>query len=120
MSAYTETGGGFPARFDSRNYEVTDMRFGFNGNMALAGNMQLMLNGEWAHRVENNGVTTSGQFLGLSSFSLNNPSTETSWFKGGIGLGGKLGAGKGYVMVNGSTDGPMPSVWLSASYQVKF
>jgi hypothetical protein len=40
--------------------------------------------------------------------------------KGGIGIEGELGKGKAFLMLNGTTEGAMPSAWLTAPYQVVF
>jgi len=121
MDSYTETGGGAPAQFDSRNDDVTEIRLGLNGAMPLANTtMALVSNIEVAHRFENQGAGTSGQLLGLFEFDIDGQEFDSTWVKAGIGLEGKLGAGKALLMLNGTTEGEMLSSWIAASYQLEF
>ena len=118
---YTETGGGFAARFDSSEEEVTELRAGFNMAMPITtANVHLVGNLEVTHRFDNKGAGTSGQLIGLFAFDLEGREYDSTWVKGGIGIEGELGKGKAFLMLNGTTEGEMPSAWLTASYQMLF
>ncbi len=118
---YTETGGGFAARFDSSEEEVTELRAGFNMAMPITtANVQLVGNLEVTHRFDNKSAGTSGQLIGLFAFDLEGREYDSTWVKGGIGIEGELGKGKAFLMLNGTTEGEMPSAWLTASYQMLF
>ena len=121
MDGYTETGGGFPAHFDKREQNVTELRAGVNGALPLSSSTtQLVLNLEAAHRFDAEGTRTSGEMLGLFGFDLDGREYDQTWARGGIGVEGQLGQGKASLMLNGTTRGEMPNVWLAASYQVAF
>ncbi|MFY0677828.1 MAG: autotransporter domain-containing protein [Neptuniibacter sp.] len=121
MDGYTETGGGFPAMFDQRSEDITELRIGLNGHMPLE-NTQLDLVGgvEAIHRFDDDGARTSGELVGLFAFDLNGQDYKSTWYKAGIGLQGQLGVGKASLILNGTTEGEMPNAWLAASYQVQF
>jgi hypothetical protein len=117
---YTEEGGSFPAHFDKRSEDVTELRTGFNGRMPLSNKTtQLVVNLEAAHRFEDEGPRTSGQMLGLFGFDLDGRNYDQTWLRG-IGVEGNFTKGKGYLMLNATTEGEMPSAWMAASYQMTF
>lgn len=121
MESYTETGGGFPARFDGRTDENTELRAGINAAMPISTtNLHLVGNIEAAHRFNNDGARTSGQVLGLFAFDLDGNESHSNWVKAGIGVEGMVGRGKASVMFNGTTKSDMPNAWLAASYQLVF
>jgi|GEM_PF-2155968 len=121
LDSFTETGGAFPASFDSRDEEVTELRLGINGELPLFNNRARLLgNLEAAHRFDGEGSRTSGELIGLFSFNLPGSDYDQEWFKAGIGIEGDLGKGKVSFMLNGTTEGEMPSAWAAFAYQVKF
>ena len=121
LDSFTETGGAFPARFDSRDEEVTEFRVGANSEYPLFNNRAKLLgNLEVAHRFDDQGSQTSGELIGLFGFDLPGQDYDQDWIKAGIGIEGELGKGKASLMLNGTTEGEMPSAWAAFSYQVKF
>jgi len=121
MDGYTETGGGFPAQFDSRQDETAELRLGANAALDLSFiPATLISNLEAAHRFNDNGAGSTGQVIGLSSFDLNGQQFDQSWLKAGVGLEGKVAGGKAYIMLNGTTEGEVASAWLAVSYQQVF
>ncbi|AWI81690.1 autotransporter [Parazoarcus communis] len=121
LDGYTETGGGFPARFDSRTERNTELRIGVNAAVPVAsGAVKLLGQLEAAHRMEKNGSRTSGELIGLFSFDESGQDFDQDWIRAGVGIEGKLGAGKASLMLNGTTKGEALSTWLAASYQVAF
>ena len=121
MDGYTEVGGGLPAQFDSRSEHVTEVHTGLNATMPISTTtLNLVANLEADHRFNDTGASSSGQVIGLFSFSLPGQSYESTWLKGGVGVEGLLGKGKASVMLNGTTKSGMPNAWLAASYQLAF
>lgn len=121
LDSYTETGGGFPARFDSRRDSITELRAGLNTAVPIqTSGFDFVANVEAVHRFDDKADNTSGQVVGLFGFNLDGEKYDQNWFKGGIGIEGKLGRGKASLMLNGTTKGEMASSWLAASYQLAF
>jgi uncharacterized membrane protein len=121
LDSYTETGGGFPAHFNSRNKKNTELHAGFNMEIPLfTTSFQLVTNIEVAHRFDHEDARISGKILGLSSFDLLDHKYDPTWVKGGVGVEGKLGIGKVSLTLNGTTEGEMPSAWFLTSYQIVF
>jgi probable HAF family extracellular repeat protein len=121
MDGFTETGGGFPARFDARDEKATEARIGVNGSTDLNGKVKLLTNLEAAHRFEKKGAATSGNLVGLFGFNLDGKAVKRDWLKAGVGLEGKVGKnGKASLMVNATTNSNMPKTWVAASYQIDF
>ena len=119
LDAYTETGGGFPARFDSRKEKATELRLGANMEMPLGG---ALLTGllEAVHRFEKDGARTSGEVIGLFGFDLDGTDYKQDWLRAGVGVEGKLAEGKASLTLNATTNGEMPNYWLAAGWQMAF
>jgi len=124
MDSYTETGGGFPATYDSRSDKATDFRLGLNAAYPLAIGSKTRLLGllEGVHRVQDKGANVSGQILGAGGFAFNVDGSDydQNWFRAGLGVESVIGGGRASLMVNGATEGETPRVWLAARYQVAF
>ncbi len=120
LAAYTETGGGFPARFDARKDKATELRLGVSAAKPITGSMQLVGMLEAAHRFERSGARTSGNVIGLFGFDLAGTANQRDWLRAGVGVEGQVGAGKGSVMVNATTKGEVPSYWLAVNWQMVF
>ncbi len=123
IDAYTETGGGFPARFDARTEKSTEARVGVDAALPLSSETKLLGRVEAAHRLEKTGAAASGTVLGLFGFSLPGEQVKRDWLRAGVGFETKLGGGTGgtlSAMLNATTQGAAPSYWLNLSYQVAF
>ncbi len=120
IRAYSETGGGFPARFDSRTEKATEFRLGVDAAYVVSVASKLLGRVEAAHRLEKGGASTSGTVLGLFSFDFPGEQHRRDWLRAGVGLEMKLGNGLASVTLNGTTQGGAPSYWLNASYQLTF
>jgi probable HAF family extracellular repeat protein len=120
LDAYTETNGGFPARFDSRKDKATELRLGANVSAPLTGETHIIGLIEAAHRFEKDGARTSGQMIGLFGFDLAGIDYEQDWLRAGVGVEGKVGEGRASLMLNATTQGEAPSYWLAASWQKAF
>ena len=79
LDAYTETGGGFPARFDAQTWRSDEVRLGTVLQTVLAASTDLRFNLEAAHRLDSSGPGVSGQVLGLFSFSYAGANVKSSW-----------------------------------------
>jgi len=115
LAAYTETGGGFPARFDGRKEKATELRVGVNATKPLADGMNLVGALEAAHRVEKHGARTSGQVLGLFGFDLDGQKNQRDWLRASIGV-----EGHALLSLNLTTKGETPNAWLAANWQKAF
>ncbi|MDP2808941.1 MAG: autotransporter domain-containing protein [Rhodocyclaceae bacterium] len=121
LDAYTETGGGFPARFDARRDKATELRVGVNAVKPISGgDMRLLGMLEAAHRFENTGARTSGQVIGLFGFDLAGQKNKRDWLRVGAGVEGKLAEGTAALSLNVTTKGEVPNAWLAASWQMAF
>lgn len=120
LDAYTETGGGFPARFDARKDKATELRLGVNASRPLANGARLVGTLEAAHRFENAGARTVGQVIGLFGFDLAGPANNQNWLRVGVGIEGKVADGTASLILNATTNGEMPTMWLAASWQIAF
>lgn len=120
IDGYTETGGGFPARFDARTEDATELHAGADGGHRLSSRVTLRSRLEAAHRFEKSGAATSGQVLGLFSFTLPGQEVKRDWLRAGAGVDVKLGDGVVSAMLNATTQGADPSYWLNLGYQLAF
>jgi hypothetical protein len=120
IPAYTETGGGFPARFDSRNEKATELRLGVNAERPMANGVTLFGVLEAAHRFEKTGARVSGQVLGLFDFTLDGQKNKQDWLRVGMGVEGKLAQGRASLSLNATTTSGQPNVWLAAGWQRAF
>lgn len=121
LDSYTESGGSFAARFDSRDDDVTEMRLGTNAALPIENTgFELVANLEYTRRFDGSADGTTGEVIGLFSFDLDGENFDRNWLKGGIGVEGKLAKGKASLMFNGTTEGEFMSSWIAASYQMAF
>ena len=120
IDGYTETGGGFPARFDARTEKATELRLGVDAAHPLSSNTKLLGRLEAAHRFEKNAASSSGQVLGLFSFALPGQQNKRDWLRAGVGVETKFSGGIVSAMLNATSQGAVPSYWLNLSYQATF
>lgn len=120
MDAYTETGGGFPARFDASHETVDELRLGLHAARPLAAGVRFLTLGELAHRFQGKSAATSGEVLGMFAFNLPGQTVKKDWLRLGAGIEGRLGEGTGSLMLNLTSRGSAPNAWLALSYQIGF
>jgi len=121
LDSYMEKGGSFPAYFESREDDVTELRMGINGALPIRNTaFEFIANIEGVRRFDDEGDSVSGQVVGMFSFDLEGKNYDQNWLKGGVGVEGQLGKGKASLMLNGTTEGEAPSSWVAASYQIAF
>ncbi|MCO6177605.1 autotransporter domain-containing protein, partial [Ciceribacter sp. RN22] len=117
MEGYTETGGGFPVRFDARKDKATELRIGVNVERPLRDNVSFVGTLEAAHRFEKDGPRTSGQVIGLFGFDLPGADNMQNWVRAGVGIEGRIADGTASLMLNTTTQGDTPSHWLEVRWQ---
>ncbi len=120
LDAYTETGGSFPARFDSRTDHSTEVRLGVTAVRPIPGDFRLLGIAEAAHRFEREGEDVSGEVIGLFGFDFAGAGRKQDWLRGGIGLEHSLAGGVVSLMLNATTEGGAPSQWLALNWQMAF
>ena len=119
LDGFTETNGGFPARFDARREQNREMRLGVNVAMPLHGT-RLVGVAEHVHRFEKSGNSTSGEMVGLFAFNLPGQQYQQNWLRTGWGVERKLAGGVISVMLNATTKGGAPNAWLATSWRAAF
>jgi outer membrane autotransporter protein len=119
QDAYTESGGGFPSRFDARTSKATDLRLGLNAGKPLNANTRLLGKLEGVHRFQERGADLSGTVSGVS-FSFDAPDAEQDWLRAGVGMEHDTQSGRFNVMINATSKGEEPSAWVAVSYQANF
>jgi probable HAF family extracellular repeat protein len=121
VDGYTESGGGFPARWNGRSESATVLRAGVDAVLPVSGNVNLLGRLELANRFQGAGSTATGEILGLSGFGVGGQAQRKSWLRTGVGLEGKVGqAGTVSLMLNATTQGSTPAYWLAAGYRMSF
>lgn len=120
QDAYTETGGGFPAHFNARINEATELRMGFNTSKPVTNRTWLLSKLEGVHRFQDKGSNISGIVIGLNGFNYNGSNAKQNWLRAEFGVGHKVSSGTLNFMVNATTEGEVPNAWLAASYQMNF
>ncbi|MBN9422678.1 MAG: hypothetical protein BGO63_02550 [Candidatus Accumulibacter sp. 66-26] len=120
VDAYRETGGAFPANWNSRTEDSTEARLGLDVVHHLDDKLDLLGRLEGVHRFNDTGATASGDVAGLYGFSLPGQHYKRDWLRAAVGVEGRIGGGMGSLMLNGSTQGNATEYWLAASYRMDF
>ena len=120
VDAYSETGGAFPANWNSRSENSTEARLGLDAVHGLDDKLNLLGRLEGVHRFSDTGAAASGDVAGLFGFSLPGQTYKRNWLRAAVGLEGKVGKGTGSLMINGSTQSDSAKYWLAASYKMDF
>jgi len=120
IDGYTETGGGFPVQWDSRNDYSTEARLGSDVSYELNNGIRLLGRLEGVHRLKDHSSGASGQILGLGNFDLAGMNYRQDWLRAGVGLESKVGPGVASVMLNKTTENNGLDWWAYASYRITF
>lgn len=120
VDAFTETGGSFPVSFDGSSDHSTIARLGADFVRPLNDTVRLLAKAELDYQFENHATATSGTLIGISDFNLQGQDLQQFWVRGGLGAEFDLGKGVASFMVNATTKGQDPTVWLRSNYTVKF
>lgn len=119
VNAYTEGGGSFPVNYDAAGDHATIARIGADFVHPLMENVRFLAKAEADYQVGDHATGTKATVAGLS-FELAGAETKNFWLRGGIGAEFDVGSGVASVMVNGTTSGSDPDVWVRTNFTVKF
>ncbi len=119
MDGYTETGGGFPVRFDARDHTAQELRLGVRSDHVLNGTTTLHGDVEAVHRFDDSNAGTSGQVVGLFGFDLPGTDVNQDWLRVGVEMDHRLGKNRTIsASLHVSSAGEDPS--YSAGVSLKF
>ncbi|WP_180355879.1 autotransporter domain-containing protein [Aliirhizobium smilacinae] len=120
VDAFTETGGSFPVEFDGSSDHSTIARLGADFVRPLNDTVRLLAKAELDYQFESHAAASTGTLTGISDFNLEGQDLQQFWARGGVGAEFDLGKGVASFMVNATTKGQDPTVWLRSNYTVKF
>ncbi|MCL6420733.1 autotransporter domain-containing protein [Aestuariirhabdus haliotis] len=121
VDSYTETGGGFPARFNKATGYSADLRLGLQGLTRIDDRLRVTSQLEGVHSNNDDGYRLSGEASGVTRFELEGPDSKQSWLKLGLGIEYDVIENALFsINLNGTTEGQAPSIWLSTGYQYSF
>ena len=120
VSAYTETGGGFPVKWDARTERTSLRRIGADATYLLAEGWNLLAKIEGVRRFDAQSSGATGTILGLGNFSTDEVDYRQNWLRANIGAEGKIGPGVAAVILNASTETNGATYWAYASYRYDF
>lgn len=118
--AYSESGGAFPVSYDESSDHSTVARIGLDAIRPLNATITLLARAEVAYRFEKETAGTSGEIIGLSAFDLEGQDVKQLWLRGGIGAEMAVAGGTASLMLNATTEGDDPNVWLRSGWKVDF
>lgn len=117
FDGYTETGGGFPVRWDDRSERTTTGRVGLDAVHTFSPTVSLLARLEGVHRFDDQSDGARGELLGLSTFELPGQAYRQNWVRAAVGAEAALGGGVGSVMLNGTSEGGDADYWLALNYK---
>lgn len=120
VDAFTETGGSFPVNFDETSDHSTILRLGADFVRPLNDTVRLLAKAELDYQFEDHAAATRGTLVGISDFDLDGQDLKQFWARGGVGAEFDLGKGVASFMVNATTKGQDPDVWVRSNWTVKF
>ena len=120
VDSYTETGGGFPVKWNSRTERTSLGRLGADAAYRIDERWTLLGKLEGVHRFDSQGSGATGTILGLGDFTTVGLDYKQNWVRANIGVEGALGPGFLSVLLNGSTETNGATYWANASYRVHF
>lgn len=120
VDAYTETGGSFPVSYDESKDHSTIARIGADFVHPLSDEVRILAKAEADYQFEDQSAAGTGTLIGINSFTLSGRDLKQFWVRGGVGAEFEVGPGTASVMVNITTQGQDPDVWVRTNYTVKF
>lgn len=121
VDSYTETGGGFPVKWDQQKDTAQVARIGVDNTWNATNALSFVVRAEYANRLDAQGDRVNGQIVGLNPFSLDGYSYQKNWMRVGLGTEYKLGnASTISATLNGTTQSDMPKTWLNLTYTQAF
>ncbi|WP_419786487.1 autotransporter domain-containing protein [Pseudodesulfovibrio sp.] len=85
IDGYSESGGPFPASFNSRDETSNSLRTGLRADAAILDNVETWAWAAWDHRFEDKSSGLGGSTLGLGSFTYGGNKVDQDWADVGIG-----------------------------------
>jgi len=85
IDGYTESGGPFPASYDSCVDTNNRARLGLEGQYAYNKDVDLWAWAAWDHSFESRGAAMSGQLTGLYAFNYGGGTVDQNWGDAGVG-----------------------------------
>lgn len=120
VDAYTEHSGSFPVSYDETSDHQTIARLGADFVRPMSETVRLLAKTEVSYQFEDQATATTGTLTGISDFSIDGQQLDQFWLRGGVGAEVDMAGGTASFMVNATTQGQDPSVWLRSNYTVKF
>ncbi len=120
VDGYTETGGGFPVRFDAQTQKAHELRLGLDLDMDLNERADLRFIAEAVQRFDQE-TNVSGSIVGITPFSFRNEDLSSLW--GRIGVEFSYEVFEDQVLrgaIFGSTEGSDPSISGAINYNIGF
>lgn len=121
MDGYTETGGGFPARFAAATQRSQDIRLGLAAKTPLAASTDLRIAAEAAHRIDETLSGTSSEVIGLDSFTIPGQKANKNWTRLLVDLDHRIGKSSLInLSASAATSGGDASWGASLGYRMAF
>lgn len=121
MDGYSETGGGFPLRYDTQLEKTTELHAGINVSLPVSnGSARVLAIVDAAHRFEGSAAATTGELPGLFNFTIPGQSVTRDWLRLGVGAEVGLGGGQASLMLNATSTSDAPNWWIAASWRTEF
>lgn len=120
QDAYTEGGGGFPARFARQRSRSQEIRAGFDATYKVTPGARALLGLAAVKSRDRELSPFQGTVIGLFDFSFPAQSTRRSWEQLTLGLETRLKDGAAAIYLNTTSEGAMPRRWIAANYRYEF
>ncbi|WP_306258916.1 autotransporter domain-containing protein [Pararhizobium sp. IMCC21322] len=120
MDGYKETGGAFPARFNTQCERSNELRAGVDAKVPVTDKISVTGTLEAVHRLDSDGSGVSGQVIGLGSFDFDGGSRKQNWLRAGLGIETQLGEATLSLMGNVTTEGGAPQHWIASKLSLQF
>jgi len=90
VDGYTETTGGFPARFDPQSHTSRESRIGIIAENRLNSTTTIRGIAEEVHRFDKNGASFSGEVIDMFPFSIPGAENRSDWLRVGAEIDHQL------------------------------
>tara|TARA_B100001750_G_scaffold237859_2_gene243601 strand:+ start:555 stop:2642 length:2088 start_codon:yes stop_codon:yes gene_type:complete len=122
IDGYTETGGGFPARFDDRDANAQQIRIGVDIDKSFnEGQTTFRTILEGVHQFNRNGGSVSGELIGLYDFDNTNDLSDRTWGRVGFEVDHNFGRDKRLMATAfGATNGGDPEFTAAINFSFPF
>lgn len=105
IDAYAETGGGFPAQFDSRKDTAEVLKLGIEGEKRVCQSASLWGQVAFGHRIDNDSDGITGSVIGLMDFTLPGYDLDEDWLEADLGVKWQVSEGVSVMLTAGSAFG---------------